>query len=137
MLWWELHGGMAPCRGHSAQLLRSCFGAVRHQPMLSCGSAARAAAGALGRAEEGVERVMRRAAVARLGLDLGISAEDSTHRCACKAPSCVRAPAVMQGGTDAPRPGCLHVAGTLAAATVSPLLLQRCWSIRHCWGAVS
>jgi hypothetical protein len=60
------------------------------------------AAKEMGRAEEGIERVVRRVAVARLGRDLGISANDSIHKCARRVPLCSRAAAVMHGVVDTP-----------------------------------
>lgn len=67
----------------------------------------------MGRAEAGVERVVRRAAVARLGVDLGVSAEDSTHMCACRVPLCSHAAAVMHGVVETCRSAMCMLLGHL------------------------
>lgn len=116
-------------------------------PLVSCGSAARTAAGAMGRAEAGVERVLYRAGIARLSLDLGFSAKDSLDRCACRVPLHRCAAAVMHVcATDDPLVVCMlpgahsytRFDSTLCHATgqIKTLLGRRIFSsqvpIRHC-----
>ncbi len=96
--------------------------------LLNCGTVARTAGEALGRAEAGIVRVLYRAGIARLSLDLGFSARDSLDRCACRVPLRHRAAAVTHVCWKHPA-ACVHFAKAHTATTGFDSACVSCWRI--------